>query len=178
MSRRRDWSAPKNHGNCDRVLTRWGLQSTLSDAPEEQTPSASQRGPCIAAVFARREDFLIHIDPAPFGLNPKFVGNWSSKTDPESMISRSYGGLARWDWINVTRYRPSADGTLAAIRAVGAASSHQQKLAGDERRHSTMVQRGICRYLGGAPPRPNANENFGHVDPRVRITFVNAARLR
>jgi uncharacterized protein (DUF952 family) len=102
-----DWSAAQDHGELrPESLTSVGFVHLST--PEQVHLPANR-------LYRGREDLvLLHIDPTR--LDSPIRWELGVATDPEAMLfPHLYGALPVGTVINVTSYRPSADGTFAAI---------------------------------------------------------------
>lgn len=102
-----DWSAAQDHGELrPESLTSVGFVHLST--PEQVHLPANR-------LYCGREDLvLLHVDSTR--LDSPIRWELGVATDPESMLfPHLYGALPVGAVINVTRYRPSADGTFAAI---------------------------------------------------------------
>jgi uncharacterized protein (DUF952 family) len=102
-----DWTAAQVHGELEpESLTSVGF---IHLSTPEQVHLPANR------LYRGREDLvLLHVDPTR--LDSPIRWELGVATDPESMLfPHLYGALPVGTVINVTSYRPSADGSFAAI---------------------------------------------------------------
>jgi uncharacterized protein (DUF952 family) len=102
-----DWSAAQVHGEL-RPESLASVGFVHLSTPEQVHLPANR-------LYRGREDLvLLHIDPTR--LDSPIRWELGVATDPESMLfPHLYGALPVGAVMNVTSYRPSSDGTFAAV---------------------------------------------------------------